>query len=140
MDNVTAETRSRIMSKVRGKNTGPERALRTALHEAGIRYRIHNRRVPGTPDVSHTGARVAVFVDGCFWHGCPRHYRPPASRRAFWAGKLAYNRDLRFRVRARLKAERWKLVEVWECDLKANPSRAATSIAALILARRPTSL
>ena len=99
------------MSRIRGKDTKPELVLRRALTALGVRYRVHNRRVPGTPDLSHTGSRVAVFVDGCFWHGCPRHYRPPRSRVEFWARKLEYNRDLRKRVTARLSG--WNVLQIW---------------------------
>jgi DNA mismatch endonuclease, patch repair protein len=135
-DTVDKATRSRIMSRVRGTNTKPERLLRQALWAEGTRFRIHDRSVPGTPDISHKGARVAVFVDGCFWHGCPRHYKRPASRQAFWDGKLAYNHDLRRRVKERLRLERWHIVEVWECNIKANPAKIAPRIATRIRARR----
>ncbi|MHB8632765.1 MAG: very short patch repair endonuclease [Thermoplasmatota archaeon] len=136
MDRVTREVRSRIMSHVRGKNTAPEMALRRALHARGIRFRVHNRNVPGTPDISHSGARVAVFVDGCFWHGCPTHYRAPTSRKRFWARKLAYNTDLRRRVRNRLEASDWVLVELWECKVRDEVGRLARHVGALIRKRR----
>lgn len=116
MDRVPPEVRSRIMSKIRGRNTKPELALRRALYAEGVRFRIHNRSIPGTPDIAHKGARVAVFVDGCFWHGCPRHYRVPKSRVQYWAKRLAYNHDLRVRVKARL--EGWTVLEVWECEIR----------------------
>ena len=135
-DRVSRATRSRIMSRVRGKNTGPERALRSALHRLGCRFRIHDRSVPGTPDISHKGARVAVFVDGCFWHGCPRHYRRPGTRQEFWDGKLGYNRDLRRRVKERLKDQDFAVIEVWECDLKARGPAVADTVARAIRSRR----
>ncbi|HUR25011.1 MAG TPA: very short patch repair endonuclease [Candidatus Thermoplasmatota archaeon] len=116
MDTVTPEVRSRIMGRIRGKNTKPELMLRRALHAEGVRFRVHDRTVPGTPDITHKGRRIAVFVDGCFWHGCPKHYSRPRSRQEFWDRKLAYNRDLRQRVRARLDG--WTVVEHWECEVR----------------------
>jgi DNA mismatch endonuclease (patch repair protein) len=133
MDTVDAATRSRIMGRIRGKNTKPELRLRRALHSQGVRYRVHDRSVPGTPDISHKGARVAVFVDGCFWHGCPEHYSRPKSRQEFWDGKLAYNHDLRARVKSRLAG--WKVVELWECQVAGNASAAASKVAKAMKAR-----
>lgn len=130
MDTVDRQTRSRIMSRIRGKNTKPELRLRRTLHGMGVRYRIHDRSVPGTPDISHKGARVAVFVDGCFWHGCPQHYSRPASRQEFWDGKLAYNLDLRARVKAKL--EGWTVIEAWECQVRDDAASVATKVGASI--------
>ena len=128
-DTVDAATRSRIMGRIRGSNTKPELALRQALTALGVRYRVHNRRIPGTPDISHTGNRVAVFVDGCFWHGCPKHYKRPASRQEFWDTKLAYNHDLRRRVKDRLDAQGFDIIQVWECDIRSDPAQAALRLA-----------
>lgn len=133
-DLVDTATRSRIMSRIRGKNTKPEIQLRKALHAAGLRYRVHDRAVPGTPDISHKGARVAVFVDGCFWHGCPKHYSRPASRQDFWDSKLAYNHDLRARVRARLKG--WRVIEAWECDVRERSPKLVLRVAKALEAGR----
>ena len=126
-DVVDAATRSRIMSRIRGKNTKPELRLRQALYAQGVRYRVHDRSVPGTPDVSHKGHRVAVFVDGCFWHGCPQHYSRPASRQEYWDGRLAYNRDLRARVKSRLVG--WKVLELWECQVVGDAAAVASKVA-----------
>lgn len=130
VDTVDKATRSRIMGRIRGKNTKPEIALRKALFATGTRFRVHDRSVPGTPDISHKGAKVAVFVDGCFWHGCPEHYSRPASRRNFWDAKLAYNHDLRRRVLARLDG--WKVVQAWECEVRSDSRSAAARIQAAI--------
>lgn len=136
-DTVDAATRSRIMSRIRGKNTKPELQLRRALFAEGCRFRVHDRTVPGTPDISHKGAKVAVLVDGCFWHGCPRHYRRPASRLDYWDKKLAYNHGLRGRVRARLKEGGWRTFEFWECQVRDEAPKLARRIAAAIRRRRP---
>lgn len=119
------------MSRIRGSNTKPELMLRAALAKTGVRYRVNNRRVPGTPDISHRGKRVAIFVDGCFWHGCPTHYKRPKSRLEFWDGKLAYNRDLRQRVLQRLTG--WHVVQVWECRVRTDADGVASAIAPLLL-------
>ncbi len=128
--------RSRTMSRIRSKNTGPEVALRKALHGRGVRFRIHDRSVPGTPDVAIRGARLAVFIDGCFWHGCPRHYRPPKSRKRFWNAKLAYNLELRSRVRLRLAYAGWACLECWECDVRKNPTMLASQVEAYAWGRK----
>lgn len=121
------------MSRIRGKNTKPELALRAELRKQGMRYRVNNRRVPGTPDISHQGARVAVFVDGCFWHGCPDHYRLPKSRAEYWHAKVRRNQERRNEVRALLTG--WDLVEIWECDLKADTAKTAARIVAIVRAK-----
>lgn len=137
MDRVDAAVRSRIMSRIRGKNTKPEIQLRKAVFAEGVRFRVHDRSIRGTPDISHKGAKVAVFVDGCFWHGCPEHYSRPRSRQEFWDTKLAYNRNLRERVLNRLHDERWHVVQVWECNVRTDPKKVAQGIARVVNQRRP---
>ncbi len=110
-------SRSETMARVGSRNTSPELALRRALWAAGLRYRLH-RALPGTPDLSFVGARLAVFVDGCFWHGCPRHYSAPATRAEFWANKLRRNVDRDRRVGAELSAMGWTFVRVWEHEIR----------------------
>lgn len=120
-DTVSAETRSRIMSKVRSKDTGPELAVRRILWRAGLRYRVHDRTLPGTPDVSNKRLRLAVFVDGCFWHGCPECYAEPKSNVDFWRAKVARNRKRREKVREDLKSLGFRVVEIWEHDATDEP-------------------
>ncbi len=132
----SAKKRSEVMSRIRGKDTLPERALRSALWKTGVRYRIHDRTVPGTPDISHKGAKVAIFVDGCFWHGCPKHYIRPAQNREFWDRKLAENRSRREAVRGELHSVGWEVVELWECDLEMDVLESATRIRDEIERRR----
>ncbi|HYO69174.1 MAG TPA: very short patch repair endonuclease, partial [Archangium sp.] len=84
-------TRSEQMSRIRGKDTSPERLLRSALWRAGLRFRLQSRTPYGRPDVVFSKARVAVFIDGCFWHGCPDHYVRPRTRNDFWSSKLLEN-------------------------------------------------
>jgi DNA mismatch endonuclease, patch repair protein len=109
-------TRSEIMRQVGGKNSAAERALRSALHAAGLRFRLH-RRVEGVvADIVFPGSRVLVFVDGCFWHGCPRHATFPKTNTGYWLPKLAENKDRDRRQSARFRKCGWKVFRVWEHD------------------------
>ncbi len=110
-------SRSEQMARIRGRNTRPERRLRSALWLAGLRYRLHTP-IPGArPDVVMPSRRVAVFVDGCFWHGCPVHYVRPRSRTDHWAGKLRENVDRDRQQTLALEALGWKVVRVWEHEV-----------------------
>jgi len=119
------ETRSRIMSAIRSVNTRPELAVRRAVWARGLRYRIHDRSVPGTPDLSNRSRRVAVFVDGCFWHACPRCYREPRSNVEFWRAKISRNRERRAKVRRMLRVDGWLVVQAWEHEVIRSPERVA---------------
>lgn len=116
---------SEVMSRIRAKNTGPERSMRSALSEQGIRgYRLHYKKAPGRPDIAFVGRKVAVFVHGCFWHGCPHCQRyTPKSNRTWWKNKLATNQARDRRKVRELKSEGWKVITVWECRLKKSPAR-----------------
>jgi DNA mismatch endonuclease (patch repair protein) len=119
-DFVDRATRSRMMSGVRGRNTRPEMAVRRHLHAAGLRFRLHRRDLPGTPDIVLPRRKVAIFVHGCFWHrheGCPRA-TTPSSNVEFWRKKFADNVARDARNRAALQAMGWRVVVVWECELK----------------------
>lgn len=120
-DRFTPEVRSRVMSSVRGKDTGPEMAIRRLLHAAGYRYRLHPRTVPGQPDLAFMTKKVAIFIDGCFWHGCPRHYSQPASNVSFWNRKLQSNVNRRAKVLQELRKQGWRAIQIWECRLARNP-------------------
>lgn len=109
-------TRSEIMSRVKGKNSAAERALRSALHARGLRFRLH-RRVDGViADIVFSSSRVLVFVDGCFWHGCPRHATFPKSNTTYWLPKLAGNKERDKRQSGRLRRAGWRVIRVWEHD------------------------
>lgn len=110
-------SRSEQMSRIRGKNTSPELLLRRALHAAGLRYRIHYRTPAGRADLAFVGARVAVFLDGCFWHGCPDHYVRPRSRTEFWSAKLAENVARDRRQTLTLEAVGWRVCRLWEHEV-----------------------
>ncbi len=112
------------MRQVRSHNTSPERAVRMLLCAIGARgYRLHRRDLPGAPDVAWIGRRVALFVHGCFWHGhtCPRGRRAPQSNQQYWREKIDRNRRRDRRSRAQLRALGWKVVVIWECELRRPP-------------------
>ena len=127
-------TKSEQMARVRSKDTAAEVRLRRALWQAGLRYRLHPG-IPGTPDVAFVGARVAVFVDGCFWHGCPEHYTSPAKNADFWAIKLRRNATRDRDVDAALAAAGWASVRVWEHELR-DPEGVVTRVRAALALRR----
>lgn len=117
---------SALMSRIRSKGTGPEKVMRALMAQAGIRgYRLNYAHAPGRPDIAFVGKKVAIFVHGCFWHGCP-HCRPPRpkSNKTFWEAKLDRNaaRDVR-KVRA-LRNAGWRVLTVWECRLRKFPGSA----------------
>ncbi|WIG99358.1 very short patch repair endonuclease [Myxococcus sp. SDU36] len=109
-----ALSRSEQMARIKGKNTTPERKLRSALWRAGLRYRLHTRTPVGKPDVVFATKRVAVFIDGCFWHGCPDHYVRPRSHEFFWRQKLRENIERDRRQTLELESLGWRVVRIWE--------------------------
>lgn len=117
-DVMTPEQRSRCMSRIKGRNTGPEMVLRKALWAEGFRYRVNYTKVPGRPDMAFPGKRVALFVDGCFWHGCPIHGVSPKNNAEFWRKKIQGTIDRDKRVTAALEALGWTVIRVWEHEIK----------------------
>ena len=118
-DIVSPETRSRMMSGIRAKNTRPELALRKALHARGFRYRLHSAGVPGKPDIVLPRHRAAVFVHGCFWHGHDCHlFRLPGTRTDFWREKIDRNRTRDAIVTCELTAQGWRQLAIWECAIR----------------------
>jgi len=115
---------SERMSRVGHANTPLEIELRQAVWRLGGRYRLQLPGVPGRPDFGSRTKRVAVFVDGCFWHGCPTCYVEPARNRAFWRQKIVYNRRRREDVLRQLRSSDWAVVQVWGHDV-ASPTVAA---------------
>lgn len=126
------------MQANKGRDTGPELALRKALHAAGLRYRVNARPLPGqrgTVDIVFGPAKVAVEVRGCFWHGCPDHHRPARQNADFWSNKIAGTIE-RDRVKdAALEAAGWLVVVVWEHEAVAE---ATQRVAEVVASRRPT--
>jgi DNA mismatch endonuclease (patch repair protein) len=116
-DIVDTETRSRMMSGIKGKNTKPEMWARKALTSHGYRYRLHRKDLPGAPDIVMPGRKVAIFVHGCFWHmhkECALA-KLPGTRPEFWATKLAGNATRDEKSIAALREKGWRVLVVWEC-------------------------
>ncbi|MEU9563075.1 very short patch repair endonuclease [Streptomyces sp. NPDC048161] len=121
-----------VMSANRGKDTGPELALRRLLFKRGLRYRVNARplvEIRRKADLVFPGDRVAVFVDGCFWHGCPDHYRPAVKNADFWRQKIDGNRARDAETNEKLLAAGWRVIRVWEHE---DPARAAGEIEQLL--------
>ena len=116
--------RSQVMSHIRGKNTKPEILVRKELHARGFRFRLHNKKLPGSPDVVLPKYGVAIMVNGCFWHGHKRcHYATkPKSNVEFWEAKIARNRHRDEVTEAHLHALGWHVITIWECELRGAAS------------------
>lgn len=119
-DTLTPEARSRNMARIRSRDTGPELLVRRAAHALGLRFRLHRRDLPGTPDLVFSSRRAAVFVHGCFWHrhpGCRMTYMPK-SRVEFWRAKFETNVARDARKLGELAAVGWTPVVIWECETR----------------------
>jgi len=121
---------------VRSAETGPEIAVRRQLWSEGLRYRVRPK-LPGTPDLAFPRQRVAVFVDGCFWHGCPEHYRAPKKNADFWRAKIERNRARDLQVDADLLAMGWTVLHVWDHLVRID-LQAATSLVKRAVNREPS--
>src|SRR5689334_11075326 len=128
---MTRAQRSRCMARIRGRDTGPEIKLRKALWQLRLRYRLRHP-LDGKPDIVFVKKRVAVFVDGCFWHGCPTHSNLPKNNAAFWATKLSRNKARDKQVTRILRRNGWTVIRVWEHALEKNAARVAEKIRKLV--------
>jgi DNA mismatch endonuclease (patch repair protein) len=126
-------TRSEQMARIRGRNTRPERQLRSLLWARGFRYRLHGRGLPGRPDLVFLALKTVVFVDGCFWHGCPDHYVRPRSRSDFWARKLRENVNRDREQCQQLESMGWRVVRLWEHDVLGSPEKALVEVEAVLM-------
>jgi len=120
MDVFSQDKRSRIMARVKSKDTGPELLVRRILWRLGYRYRLRADDLPGKPDIVFRGRKKALFIHGCFWHGhdCKRGRRVPKTNTPYWVGKISRNRDRDESNRAKLRSMGWKVLTLWECELK----------------------
>ncbi len=128
-DVMTPEQRSRCMSKIKGRDTGPELRLRRALWAAGFRYRVRSK-ITGRPDIVFPGASVVIFVDGCFWHGCPEHAVSPKTNARFWRQKISRNIERDREVTARLEGDGWTVLRYWEHQVAQEISAVVSDITA----------
>lgn len=119
-DTISVPERSRVMSRVKAKHTGPEMQVRRLIYGAGYRYRLYGAKLPGKPDLVFAGRRKVIFVNGCFWHrheGCSLA-RIPKSHREFWEAKLEGNKARDLINYQKLREMGWKVMVVWECELR----------------------
>ncbi len=137
-DTVSREQRSLNMSRIRGKNTKPELAVRRLLHRAGYRYRLHGAFsgavLPGRPDLVFAGRRKVIFVNGCFWHShsCRAGQRSPSTNSAFWEDKRERTRRRDDRQHSLLREQGWQVMVVWECRLKERSSMLEEELEAFL--------
>lgn len=124
-DVMNPEQRSRCMAAIKSKNTKPEIIVRKFLFSRGLRYRINNRRLPGSPDIVLKKYKTVVFIDGCFWHGhegC-RYSHLPKSNVKFWKHKIAMNKARDFANGVDLDLAGWRVIRIWECEIKTKAKR-----------------
>lgn len=125
MDTLTPESRHKNMSRIRSKNTSPEKTIRKALHKAGFRYRICDKRYPGKPDLVFPKYYAVIFINGCFWHAhenC-RYFVFPKSNKEFWKKKFTRNKERDREVLAYYQDQCWRICTVWECAIRGKDSR-----------------
>ena len=130
VDTLTPSERSKRMSLIKSANTVPELALRKALHRLGFRFRLHNKKLPGKPDIVLPKYKTAIFVHGCFWHrhpGC-KVATTPKSNTAFWVEKFDKNVRRDAKVKGELEQLGWDVYTVWECELSSEKSTADTAL------------
>ncbi len=127
-DVFSPEKRSSVMRRVKSKDTSPELKVRRLLTWMGVGYRLHRKDLPGKPDVVMAGRKLAIFVHGCFWHGhdCARGARVPKANRDYWESKVGRNRARDVEHRTALEARGWRVLTLWECELKDEDALEAT--------------
>lgn len=134
-DIVDAATRSRMMSGIRSTNTKPEIRIRSLLHRRGFRFRIHDNKLPGKPDIVLPKYHAVIFVNGCFWHGHGCHlFKMPSTRREFWQNKIEKNRENDDRSVKALRSVGWRVATVWECAMKGSARQDETALAETLAA------
>lgn len=133
MDHLNREKRSQNMAAIHSENTSPEIAVRRIVHSLGYRYRLHVPNLPGKPDLVFPSRKKILFVHGCFWHCHNRCKRAaiPKTRTAFWREKLTANADRDRRKRHELRAMGWKVLTVWQCQLR-SPKQLTEQIDAFL--------
>jgi DNA mismatch endonuclease (patch repair protein) len=124
---LSRENRHRMMARFRKTNTGPERSLRKELRVRSVPFVVYPD-LPGHPDLLLPRQRTIVLVHGCFWHGCPKHYREPKQNIAYWRQKLERNRQRDLSTISKLRRHRWHVRVVWECDIRSNVAAVATDL------------
>ncbi len=122
MDTFAPKTRSSIMRAVKSSNTKLEKLVRSALWRNGLRFRIKNK-LPGKPDMVFKGAKTVIFIDSCFWHGCPEHCRMPSSNTEYWNKKIQRNEKRDNEINKIYENLDWNIIRIWEHELKTDPAK-----------------
>jgi DNA mismatch endonuclease, patch repair protein len=137
MDHLNPEQRSRLMARIRGKDTHPEKRVRKIAHAMGLRFRLHRKDLKGTPDLVFPKHKVSVFVHGCFWHQHPHCKRGtmPATQKDFWSAKLTRNVARDQETISQLKSEGWRVEIIWECETK-EPEQIKRRLKSIFFGRR----
>jgi DNA mismatch endonuclease, patch repair protein len=125
-------SRSEMMSRVKGRDTGPELVIRSFLHGLGYRFRVSYKTPGGKVDIAFPKIQVAIQIDGCFWHACPRHGTEPKTNVRFWRTKLRKNRERDERQKTDLRASGWKLIRYWEHQVENAPGKVVDSIESIL--------
>lgn len=129
MDVLTKKQRSYCMSQIKGRDTSHEIQFRKLLWNNGLRgYRVHKLGIEGKPDIYFPKKRIAIFIDGCFWHKCPNCFVKPKSNMAFWEKKIGQNVQRDRKVNATLKGENIRILRFWEHEIRSDPNKALKSI------------
>lgn len=131
-DKVSRETRSRMMSAVRSSNTNLERRLASRLWKDGFRFRRNVRNLYGKPDLAVKKYKAVVFIDSCFWHGCPLHFKPPQSNIQFWSSKIQQNVARDEIVTKHYVDARWRILRIWEHDIDEDFERVVSKVEAFL--------
>ncbi|MDE6696582.1 MAG: very short patch repair endonuclease, partial [Muribaculaceae bacterium] len=127
-DRMTAEERHRCMAAIKGKDTKPEIMVRKYLFSRGLRYRVNVKKLPGSPDIVLKKYGVAIFIDGCFWHGhkdC-KYYKLPLTNVDYWKAKIARNMARDYVNNVDLELAGWRVFRLWECEIKTKAQREVT--------------
>ena len=139
---MTAEERHRCMAAIKGKDTKPEMTVRRYLFSRGLRYRVNVKKLPGSPDIVLKKYGVAVFIDGCFWHGhkdC-KYYKLPSTNMDFWKAKISRNIARDYVNNVDLELAGWRVIRIWECEIKTKSRRDEylPKLYAQIISHQPT--
>lgn len=130
-DIVTLEKRSQMMTGIKGSNTKPEKIIKSILNGKGFRFRLHDKKLPGKPDLVFQKHKSGIFVNGCFWHGHHCHlFKMPSSNTDFWLGKINQNRERDLKIVTDLTDLGWKVHVVWECALRGKKRQPIELLAA----------
>ena len=130
-DDLAPEVRTRTMKSIRSRNSQMEQGIASALWRRGLRFRRNVRTLFGTPDLANQRRRLVVFLDSCFWHGCPEHYQVPRTNAEYWAVKVRRNRERDVVVTEWYQERAWRIVRIWEHEVRQDPAAVVERLASI---------